>query len=227
MGFITGAKRLQEVAEQATQTSDRRKVPWFKIKDKESARIKFLQEFDPDSEGYDEKFGLCGVLLEHSSPADFKRKALCTMEDDGECVGCEQYAKGENAWRAKMRFYANVLVIPDRGDPEVQILSSGIGKGSVYPALLSFFNENGPITPHTFRITRSGADFNNTSYTLTAQFKPTEVDLSNVEVYDIYEEVGLHIPYERQRNFYLIDQAEEAAATEEPGGSAFNEDEWV
>jgi len=231
MGLYTGLQKLQEIADQATESGDRKKVNWFKIGDKESARIKFLQEFDPDSPGYSDEWGLCGVLMEHQSPVDFKRKALCTTEEEGQCLGCEQYAAGVSAFKPKLRFYANILVLPDRGEPEIKIISQGIGKGSIYPTLLGFYNDNGPITPHTFRITRAGAQFNNTSYTLNVNLKPFDVDLSKVdkdEVLDIYEEVGLHIPYERQRNFFLLDQ--EPAVDESDGSltaAPFNEDEWV
>jgi hypothetical protein len=227
MGLYTGLAKLQEIADSATESSDRRKFPWFGIKDKESARIKFLQEFDPDSPGYDEKYGLCGVLLEHSAPKDFKRKALCSMEDEGQCLPCELYARGIKEWKPKMRFYANVLVIPDKGEPEVQVISQGIGKGSIYPTLLGFYNDNGPITPHTFRISRAGSQFNNTSYTLNVNLKTVEVDTSDLEVYDIYNEVGLHIPYERQRNFYLVDDDDNSDDEPLSPAASFNEDEWV
>lgn len=228
MGLYTGLAKLQEIADSATESSDRRKIPWFGIKDKESARIKFLQEFDPDSPGYDEKFGLCGVIQEHASPKDFKRKALCTKEDEGQCLPCELFeSTGDKDWKPKLRFYANILLIPDSGPPEVKIISQGIGRGSIYPTLLGFYNDNGPITAHTFRISRQGSQFNNTSYTLNLLLKSVDVDTSNLEVFDIYEEVGLHIPYERQRNFYLVDDEKPVADDEGLGGGTFNEDEWV
>ncbi len=52
MAFITGLQKIQEVADRASggDQQERRKVPWMKkFEPGESRRIRFLQEFDPDS----------------------------------------------------------------------------------------------------------------------------------------------------------------------------------
>ena len=122
MGIVTGLAALNKQMEQSVPSGDSQKGRWLQVKDGQSIKIRFVQEVDADSKNYVEKAGLAFIAIEHTNPKDYKRKALCTIDDQGRCFGCEQHRRDPKAgWKGKRRFYANVLVNDEKEDPYVAI----------------------------------------------------------------------------------------------------------
>ena len=81
MGIVTGLAAMNKQMEVKTSSNDGVKGRWLQLKDGQSLKIRFMQEIDPDSPSYIEKAGLAFIAVEHTNPKDYKRKALCTIED--------------------------------------------------------------------------------------------------------------------------------------------------
>jgi len=177
------------------------KARWFGIQDKEKVKILFLQEFDDESENFSKKNGVVTLSVEHSNPQNFKRKAVCTSEDEDACWACEQHKKDWKAgWKPKNRLYVNVLVDNGKDEPYVAVLSQGTSDKSITPALMEYA-ETGSITDKWYTIKRNGKDFNNTSYLLL----PSTDSKENVEDYELFDLDRLlyKVPYEKQEVHYL------------------------
>lgn len=210
------------------------KAEWFKLADKQSARVVFLQELDEDSPNYSAKNGVGEVVVEHSNPQNFKRKAECTLEDEGQCWACEQHRKDYKAkWGQKSRLYINALVLgADDDEHKVVILSQGLSDSQISPALFEQAGEFKTITDRVFKIKRSGAGFNDTSYILTA-LTPHDLDVEKYEVYDL-DKIIRKVPYDQQAAHYLdggtgaaTDSAEREPVSAGVGASAgADEETW-
>ena len=85
MGLAKGLKEINKAMDKPSYSDngDGVKAKWFKIEDGDSVKVRFLQELDPDSPSYDEKNGLGFIANEHVNPADYRRKILCSMDDQG------------------------------------------------------------------------------------------------------------------------------------------------
>ena len=145
MGIVKGLKDLNKVMDKPQSSGgDGVKGRWVKLEDAESVKIRFLQELDPDSPTYNEKSGLGFIAVEHTNPKDYRRKALCTMDDQGKCYGCEQHRKDYKAgWKGRSRLYINVLVDDGKEDPYVAILSQGSSGKTITPTLIEYAGEMG------------------------------------------------------------------------------------
>jgi hypothetical protein len=166
MGIMDGLKAAQKLQnEAAAGGGDYVKVDWLKINDGQTVRLQFLQELDSESPFYNEEAGTAIFAVEHTpqQPFDFKRKFLCTLEDEGKCWGCEM-AQENNKWKAKPRFYANV-VVEQNGDRKVFVMSQGLSDKSVTPNVISYAEEAKGITKATWKVSRTGASQTSTSYT--------------------------------------------------------------
>lgn len=213
MGIVKGLKDLNKVMDKPQSTGgDGTKARWLKLEDSESVKIRFLQELDPDSPTYDEKHGLGFIAVEHTNPKDYRRKALCSMEDQGKCYGCEQHRKDYKAgWKGRSRLYINVLVDDGKEDPYVAILSQGSSGKTVTPTLIEYAGEMGSITNLMWRIKRSGTK-TDTSYTIIPLAKDeAPFDASTIELYDLETTAVRDLPYTEQESFF----AGEGAANED------------
>jgi hypothetical protein len=92
MGVITGLAGIKKKMERPIM-DDAPRARWLKVEDGQSVKIRFINEIDPDSPNYDEKRGLAIVVAEHTNPKDYRRKAVCTLDDEGRCFGCEMHRK--------------------------------------------------------------------------------------------------------------------------------------
>ena len=114
MSIMKGLKAMdQALSGQRSSGGDSgaTKVRWLKLDDGQSVRIRFVEELDEDSKGYDESRGLAIVVKEHTNPKDYKRKAVCTMDSEGRDWAEEMHRKDPKAgWAGRFRFYVNVLV---------------------------------------------------------------------------------------------------------------------
>ena len=204
MGIVKGLKDLNKALDKPSYSeSDSTKGRWVKLEDGESVKIRFLQELDPDSPSYNEKNGLGFIAVEHTNPKDYRRKALCTMEDQGKCWGCEQHRKDFKAgWKGRSRLYINVLVDDGKEDPYVAILSQGSSGKTVTPTLIEYAGEMGSITNLMWRIKRSGTK-TDTSYTIIPLAKDESAfDYSSLELYALEISAVRDLPYTEQEGFF-------------------------
>lgn len=215
MGIMDGLKAAKQLEERASAggggNEDYVKVDYLKINDGQTVRLRFLQEIDSDSDSFNEKAGNAIFAIEHTpqEPFNFKRKFLCTMEDEGQCWGCEM-AQQNSKWKAKPRFYANVLV-----DDKVYVLSQGFSDKSVTPHVISYAEEAGGITKAIWKVSRKGSAVNNTSYTAVPLPTADEVDVESYELFDLRKGVIRDIPFDRQQA-YVSGGTEVVETTEAP-----------
>lgn len=205
MGLAKGLKEINKAIDKPAyqEGNDGEKGRWLKMDDGASVKIRFLQELDPDSPDYNDKNGLGFIANEHASPENFRRKALCSTDDQGKCYGCEQHRKDYKAgWKAKPRLYINVLVDDGKEDPYVAILSQGASSKAITPTLIEYAGEMGSISNLMWRIKRTG-NGTDTSYTaipLAKDEKP--FDYSSVELFNLEEVAVRDVPYADQEGFY-------------------------
>jgi hypothetical protein len=201
MSAIKGIKNINALLEKPKYEGT--KVRWLKLADGQSATIRFVEELDADSAHFSEDRGLAVVYAEHTNPKDYKRKAACTMESEGRCYGCEMARKDPKAgWRARNRFYCNVLVDDGLEAPYVAVWSQGISKQSAVPTLMEFYGDTNGISNLTWKIKRNGQG-TETNYTLIPKGPDTEpFDWSALEMNDL-EAVLREIPYSEQEAFYF------------------------
>ena len=221
MGIVRGLKNINAHvdAEEAkfNGSGDSTPTKWFKLADKQAVKVLFLQELDPDSPNYSQKNDLGFLAVEHVNPKNWRRKAVCTIDEEGACYGCEQHRKDWKAgWKQKTRLYINVLVDDGQNDPYVAVLSQGNGPKSITPTLIEYAGD-GSITDKWFKIKRTGAGATDTSYMLL----PGAASSENVEDYELFdlEKVLRQIPYAEQEAHYL-DGQEEADAGAAPAAAA-------
>jgi len=222
MGILEGLASAKKVAEDAAGSGgDYVKVNWLSIKDKEVVRAQFLQEIDADSPGYNEAAGTAILAVEHTpqEPFSFKRKFLCTKDDEGKCWGCDQVNEtGNSKWKAKVRFYANVLV-----DGDVKVISQGFSDKSITPNLISYAEEVGGITGASWKIGRTGSSQNTTSYTAIAV--PAEpADPTKYELFDLKTTAVRDIPYEKQEAY--VRGGNDQAVEEAPAAKQDSPSDW-
>lgn len=204
MGIVKGLKDLNKALDKPQSSGgEGSKARWVKLEDGESVKIRFLQELDPDSSNYNETSGLGFIAVEHTNPKDYRRKALCSMDDQGKCWGCEQHRKDYKAgWKGRSRLYINVLVDDGKEDPYVAILSQGSSGKTITPTLIEYAGEMGSIGNLMWRIKRTGTK-TDTSYTAIPLAKDeAPFDASSLELYKLEEVAVRDLPYTEQEAFF-------------------------
>lgn len=200
MGLVRGLKAMNNTLDKPSG-GDGQKGRWLKLSDNQSVKITFLQELDPDSPSYDEKRGAGFIAMEHTNPKDYRRKALCSIDDQGRCYGCEQHRKDPKAgWKSRSRLYINVLVSDGTEDPYVAIMSQGSGPKSATPEIIQYAGETGSITNVTWRLKRVGQG-TETSYSIIP-LPTTDQAKGDYELYDLEKIAVRDIPYVEQQTFY-------------------------
>lgn len=205
MGIVTGLKAMNQQMEQKAGSSDSQKGRWLQLKDGQSLKIRFMQEIDGDSPNYNDQAGLAFIAVEHTNPSDYRRKALCSIEDQGRCFGCEQHRRDPKAgWKGKSRFYANVIVDDGNEDPYVAIFSQGAGPKSATPEIINYAGETGSISNLNWKLKRTGTA-TDTNYSIiplpTADATP--IDFEKYELFDLQKTAVRDVPYAEQESFYL------------------------
>lgn len=225
MGIVKGLKNINahvdaEEAKFAGRGSDGPKTEWFKLADKQAVKVVFLQELDEDAKNFSKKNGLGFLAVEHANPKDFKRKALCSIDEEGACWACEQHAKDWKAgWKQKTRLYINALVDNGKDEPFVVVLSQGNGPKSITPSLIEYAGV-GSITDKWYKIKRNGAGLSDTSY-LMLPMEEHDVNVEDYELFDL-DKVVRTVPYAQQEAHYL---STGGAPTEEVAEEAKSDDE--
>lgn len=201
--MLRGLKDIKQRAEEKASFDG--EGAFLKLKDKESIKLRFLQELDEESPNYDERRGLITVVEEHVSPKNFRRRAVCTLEQDQRCWACEQRSIPDigKKWRSKMRFYANVVVRgTDGADDKVKVLAQGFSKQNVGSALIAFAEEYQTVTGQDYKLTRTGAGMNDTTYgMIPLASKALSKDDAQREIIDVSQFIQ-YIKYEDQAEYY-------------------------
>ena len=182
---------------------------YLKMADKEQLRIRFLQELDEQAPGYDKDKGLALYVRLHQNPENFKKQAVCTYEDEGDCWACNQIDSNPK-WRAKGRLFVNVLVTDKTGERTVKVLNQNASfEKHCIVQLLEYAEEYGTITDRDYKIKRTGTDMNNTSYTLTPLDKADTPDLEGLELHDLSKFVR-NIAPDKQEEFFTAGEPEKS-----------------
>jgi hypothetical protein len=203
MSVIKGLKDINALLDKPKYDENSARVKWLKLADGQSVKIRFIEELDEDSANYDAKRGLAIVVKEHTNPKDYKRKAVDTMDEEGRDWAEEMHRKDPKAgWRARLRFYCNVLVDDGIEAPYVAIWSMGISKQSSFNTIREYALETGSISNLTWKLKRNGQG-TETNYTLIPSIPDTEpFAWESIEPYPL--EMALKkIPYAEQEAFYL------------------------
>jgi hypothetical protein len=216
MAIIKGLSALNAQLDKPSASSDGQKGRWLKVDDGQSVKIRFLQELDPDSPEFDNRAGVGFIAVEHTNPKDYRRKALCSADDQGRCFGCEMHRKDMKAgWKGRSRLYINVLVDDGKEEPYVAILSQGSGPKSATPEIIQYAGETGSISNVLWRLKRTG-EKTETNYSIIPLPSTEKVDVSSYELYDLEKIAVRDVPYAEQENFYFgvtSDSSEESSTS--------------
>lgn len=220
MGIVKGLGAMNRALDKPSFSNDGQKGRWLKLNDGQSVKIRFLQELDPDSKNYNEEYGAGFIAIEHTNPTDYRRKALCSIDDQGRCFGCEQHRKDPKAgWKGRSRLYINVLVDDGTEDPYVAILSQGSGPKSATPEVIQYAGETGSITDVVWRLKRTG-ERTDTNYSIIPL--PTSEVKSDVkhELFDLEKIAVRDIAYAEQEAFYVGSSSSESDSAPSAGYSS-------
>jgi hypothetical protein len=201
MSVLKGLKNINALLDKPK--SDTPKVRWLKLADGQAVKIRFIEELDEDSANYNADRGLALVVKEHVNPKDYKRKAVDTMDSEGRDWAEEMHRKDPKAgWRARLRFYCNVLVDDGIEPPYVAIWSMGVSKQSSFNTIREYALETGSISNLTWKLKRNGQS-TETSYTMIPSSPDKEpFTWEGVAPYPL--EMALRrVPYAEQEAFYL------------------------
>jgi hypothetical protein len=201
---ITGLANIKNLIDKP-KSADGPKARWLKLEDGQSVKIRFLNEVDADSKNYDASHGLAIVVAEHTNPKDYRRKAVCSMDDEGKCYGCEMNRRDPKAgWKARLRYYTNVLVDEGADEPYVAIWSQGVGpKSPTTTTIVEYAGDTGSITNVVWRLKRTGTG-TQTSYSLfplTTDDSP--FDFKGVETYELEATAVRQVKYPDQEAFFM------------------------
>jgi hypothetical protein len=203
MTIVKGLKNINALVDKPKYEGSGSKVRWLKLADGQAVKIRFIEELDEDSANYNDGRGLALVVKEHTNPKDYKRRALDTMESEGRDWAEEMHRKDPKAgWRARLRFYCNVLVDDGLEAPYVAIWAMGVSKQSAFNTIREYALETGSISNLTWKLKRNGQG-TETSYTLIPGTPDKEpFDWSKVEAFPLEKALN-KIPYAEQEAFYL------------------------
>lgn len=205
MSVIKGLKNINALLDKPKYDENKPRVRWLKLTDGQSVKIRFIEELDEDSPNYNDGRGLALVVKEHSNPKDYKRKALDTMDSEGRDFAEEMYRKdpkGNAGWKAKLRFYCNVLIDDGLEDPYVAIWSMGVSKQSVFNTIREYALDTGSVSNLTWKLKRNGVG-TETNYTLIPTVPDSEpFSWEGIEPFPLESALN-KIPYAEQEAFYL------------------------
>lgn len=203
MGIVKGLNAMNAALDKPVASGGGEKGRWLKLDDGQSAKIRFLQELDPDSPNFDNRAGVGFIAVEHTNPKDYRRKALCSVDDQGRCFGCEMHRRDPKAgWKGRSRLYINILVDDGNEDPYVAIFSQGTGPKSATPEIIQYAGETGSISNVLWRLKRTG-EKTDTNYSIIPLPSDAKVDVSQYELYDLEKIAVRDVPYVDQENFYM------------------------
>jgi hypothetical protein len=203
MSIVKGLKNINALLDKPKYEGSAIKVRWVKLADGQAAKIRFVEELDEDSASYNESRGLAVVVAEHTNPKDYKRKAACTIDTEGRCFGCEMARKEpKSGWKARMRFYCNVLVDDGLEDPYIAVWSQGISKQSAFNTIREYALETGSVSNIQWKLKRNGQG-TETNYTLIPSKPDTEPFKWDGFEFHNLDKVVREVPYPEQESFFF------------------------
>lgn len=213
MGIVRGLKAFKQREEERSAG----KVNYLKIKDGQTVTLWLLDDLDDGTPATDAGAGVAVIYQEHKAGANFRKRAHCTRDDEGQCVACERaIAKPKTGWGATQRFYANVLVDDGENEPYVAVMSQGVTKSVIFDTLVEEYYDNGSAALKPWRVRRTGSEVSNTKYSIK-QINGGPADFGAYERFDL-DDLLTRVPYAEQEAFYgAVDEpkADVAAETEE------------
>jgi hypothetical protein len=203
MSVVKGLKNINALLDKPKYEGSVIKVRWVKLADGQAAKIRFVEELDEDSASYNESRGLAVVVSEHTNPKDYKRKAACTIDTEGRCFGCEMARKEpKSGWKARMRFYCNVLVDDGLENPYIAVWSQGMSKQSAFNTIREYALETGSVSNIQWKLKRNGQG-TETNYTLIPSKPDTEpFNWDGFEFHNL-DKVVREVPYPEQESFFF------------------------
>ena len=208
MSILRGLKAMEQLDRSSASSGDGSKVRWLKLEDGQSAKVRFVNELDEDSPNYNAERNVAIVVSEHTNPKDYKRKAVCSMDTEGRCFGCEmarrqtEADRKQGSWRARFRYYTNLLVDDGIDEPYVAVWSQGVGKQSAFNTLKEYAIDTGSITNRSWRMKRQGRGTDTSYIVLPSDPDNEKYNWSGIEPFDL-EKVVRQLPYAEQESFYL------------------------
>jgi len=202
MGVLTNLAAIRKAVDERPKGFDnvRDRELTSAMKSGDKRKIRFLQELDPDSKGYDEAFGTGLVVSELEHPKHFWFRLVDTTEDEGECWAVEQ------GWKSKLNLYVNVQDV-DSG--EVYYISRSV-LGGLGADIIDSASERGRLTDALWTLKKTGQDLG-TRYSLTmVDITDEPIDVSPDELIDFRESVLNEVPSDEQEK--AVDELEERLA---------------
>jgi hypothetical protein len=203
MSIYKGLKSISESMEKSTRQSASPRVRWLKLEDGQSVKIRFANELDEDSKYYDADRGAAIVVREHQNPKDYKRKAVCTMEEEGRDWAEEMHRKDPKAgWGSRLRFYINVLVDDGMEDPYIAVWSMGVAKSPTFNTIREYAIDSDGISNMQWKLKRNGKGTETSYVLMPGPIDSDPFDWSSYEVFPL-ESAIRKVPYAEQEAFYL------------------------
>lgn len=203
MSIYKGLKSISESMEKSTKQSASPRVRWLKVEDGQSVKIRFANELDEDSKYYDADRGAAIVVREHQNPKDYRRKAVCTMEDEGRDWAEEMHRKDPKAgWGGRLRFYINVLVDDGMEEPYIAVWSMGVAKSPTFSTIREYAIESDGISNMQWKLKRNGKGTETSYVLMPGPIDNEPFDWSSYEVFPL-ESAIRKVPYAEQEAFYL------------------------
>ena len=203
MSVIKGLKNINALLDKPKYDENSPRLRWLKLADGQAVKIRFVEELDEDSANYSADRGLALVVKEHTNPKDYRLKAVDPMDTEGRDWAEEMHRTDPKAgWRARLRFYCNVLVDDGIEEPYMAIWSMGVSKQSSFNTIREYALETGSISNLTWKLKRNGQG-TETSYTLIPSIPDAEpFNWGELKPFPL-ESALKQIPYAEQEAFYL------------------------
>lgn len=214
MTVKTGLAALREYQDEQKRRAaerDRPKADWMiwtshgekgKGSSVDTVIARFLNDWNEDTPLFKAN-GAPILAVEHQAPGDkgFQRRALCTLDTEGQCFACERHAlrleEDKGGWKQRTNFYINALV--DFGDVQKVVIMSRNANASFVSDLLQELEDEGDISEANYRVKVTG-DKTTTKWGLKRQKEAFDVD--GVVAYNLEEMALRAIPYDKQFEYY-------------------------
>lgn len=131
----------------ATEQKDFADYGWFKLGDGESVRVRFLQELDYESDGYDEEAGVGALVTFFTPPVENGFLHRYVVDDDN-----EDLLERIPDWEVNTRLFINVLTERD-GEWKHEIWNAS---KTTARSLLEWSDEFEGLTNQVWKVKRSG-----------------------------------------------------------------------
>jgi hypothetical protein len=125
------------------------------------------------------------------------------MDSEGRDWAEEMHRKDPKAgWRARLRFYCNVLVDDGIEEPYVAIWSMGVSKQSPFSTIREYALETGSVSNLTWKLKRNGQGTETNYIIIPSAPDKDAFNWDSVEAFPL--EMALKkVPYAEQESFYL------------------------